>query len=271
MSDPPSAAEILAAVAARYASARTYQDTGEQSTVFVHGPWLWKRRTTRKVFRSAMERPHRFFFEYKDVGVGAESQWQLGAMWRDDEGVHAWSYLEPTVRSNLVFEQEVGALTGVSGGLSAFVTKLLMPELACNPVLPDAATARVLDVAAFDGYACYRIEGAPRRPSGERMVLWFDKASWLLRRLDETSKFDEHARRRTAESAREALSKLASEDPKRPMMEEFLARQTSRRVEDYTTETATIWRPRMDEAVNRESFRFVLPELEDHHWRRGSS
>jgi len=260
MSLTPSAAEILAAVAARYAAARTYQDTGEQSTVFVHGPRPWQRRTTRKVFRSAMERPERFLFEYKEVAVGPESEWHTGAMWRDEEGVHAWSYLHPTVRNDLTFQQEIAALTGVSGGLAAFVTKLFLPELTCNPVLPEAATARVIDVAAVDGHACYGIEGPSRRPGGESIVLWFDAASWLLRCSELTTRFDEEVRQRQDESVREILEKMAPDDPKRPLMEMSLVRQATRRSEPYTTESRTIWRPRIDEAVNRESLRFVLPE-----------
>jgi hypothetical protein len=106
MSHSPSAAEILTSVAARYAAARTYQDSGEQATVFVHGPKPWQRRTTRKVFRSAMERPNRFLFEYKDVSVGPESEWHVGALWRDDEGVHAWSHLFTMLRNDRAFVQE---------------------------------------------------------------------------------------------------------------------------------------------------------------------
>ena len=150
-------------------------------------------------------------------------------------------------------------MTGISGGLSSFVTKLFLPELSCNPLLPDAATAHMLESAAVDGHECYRIAGVPRRPGGEGLVLWFDKASWLMRRLEQTTRFDEDLRRSHDESAREALAKMAPDDAKRPMMETFLARQASRRVEPYTTESRTIWRPRIDETVDRASFRFVMP------------
>lgn len=260
MPHSPSAAEILTSVAARYAAARTYQDTGEQTTVFVHGPKSWQRRTMRKVFRSAMERPTRFLFEYKEVAVGPESEWHVGAMWRDDAGVHAWSYLHPTLRSNLAFGLELAGLTGVSGGLSSFVTKLFLPELECNPVLPDADEVTRIDRGMFDEHECHRIEAPPRRQGGESVVLWFDKASWLLRGREETSTFDESVRRRHDESIREALEKMARDDPNRPMMEEAVARRASSRTEDYTTVSTTIWRPRVDEPIDPRAFVFVPSE-----------
>jgi hypothetical protein len=255
-----SAAQILETVASRYASAQNYQDTGEQTTVIVQGPKPWQRRTTRKVFRTAMERPIRFLFEYKEVSVGPESEWQIGAMWRDENGVHAWSYLHPALRGNLTFEMELAALTGVSGGLSSFVTKMFLPEIKCNAVLPEPDSVTLVESGVFDGHECQRLVAPSRRAGGENAVFWFDKTSGLLRGREETSRIDESVRRSHGDAVRGELAKLSRDDPKRPMLEAFLARQESPRTESVTTETTTIWRPRLDEQVDPRAFVFEVPE-----------
>jgi hypothetical protein len=135
-----------------------------------------------------------------------------------------------------------------------------MPDFECNPVLPDADAVSEVGLGVFDGHECHRIEAPSRRPGGEVVVLWFDKTSILLRGREETSTFDESVRRFHDESIREALNKMAPDDPNRPMMEAAVARRASPRTDNYTTESTSIWRPRVDEPIDPRAFVFVPPE-----------
>src|SRR5438874_1021907 len=121
----PTAAQILEQVTAKYASACSYQDVGERRTVFIPGSWPWRRHTDRKVFRTAFLRPQSFFFEYGDVGYGAELTWTRGVVWSNSRGVFKWSANRFAWPDEMLstLSQTLGSFSAASGSTSERVPK----------------------------------------------------------------------------------------------------------------------------------------------------
>src|SRR5207253_2617161 len=78
--------------------------------------------------------------------------------------------------------------TGVSGSSAHTVPTLLMPEQITGTKLTQLADARTLPDAKLGGIACYRIGG---NLMGSPTTLWIEKVSYLLRRIDERTQFDD--------------------------------------------------------------------------------
>lgn len=120
--------------------------------------------------RSAMERPTRVLFGYEEVERGRETTSAGGAVCRDEGGVRAWNGFVPGICEQLDLESGLGALAGVSGGLSTIVPRLLLPDLRGRSMLPQASVARVIHVEPVDGRPCYGLEAPPRQPGGRRLL-----------------------------------------------------------------------------------------------------
>jgi hypothetical protein len=136
MHNNATAADILQNAGSVYASCASYQDRGEHTVVYVQGRLPPGRRTRKLLFRTAFIRPDRFFFEYREVGIGPESEWRRGVIWADASGVWTWTTLSPESRRSESILSAGGSLAGVSGGTSAFLTRLLVSGSLCSVTLP---------------------------------------------------------------------------------------------------------------------------------------
>src|SRR5436190_16890939 len=190
----PTAPEIIERVKARYAGCRTYQDEGEQMTRFVHEtPGSAPRsRTTKKKFRTAFVRPDLCFFEYREVALGPESEWDRGVVCSTPSGTQKWWSLRSPHDTPGDLAHALGGFAGVSGGTSVGVPALLIPALKAGSTLPIADSATRIEDTELDGVRCYRVEGMkhPLRPAA---IAWIEIETGYLRRIDERSVFTEQS------------------------------------------------------------------------------
>lgn len=247
---------LLSRVATRYASARSYRDTGEHTTVFIDGPKPWQRRTTRKPFRTAFVRPDRFFFEYADATIGPDSEWQRGYAWQASESSQAWTW--STIGSKREgpwpLSKALGALAGVSGRTSWRVARLLGAIGETEAIPRDAA---LVGFDEFEGARCAVLEGEGR--GGQHGRFWIDTSEFVLRRLDARQAFGEDTHRELTASLRQAVEKHTGNDASRSAMQKALEQRESLPARNFTTESTTVWRPSFDVAIAESEFEFRPP------------
>ncbi|HZF08689.1 MAG TPA: hypothetical protein VFE33_07875 [Thermoanaerobaculia bacterium] len=185
--DPPAEAltaeQILARMAKTYAGCSSYRDAGEATTVFFQRTG---KRTVKKPFTTAFVRPDRFRFEFQDR-VG-EEEWHRMIVWQQGGEVQSWWDLRPGVEHPASLDLGLAGATGVSGGSAHTIPRLLLPDRIEGWPLTALQEPKCLPDASFDGADCFRIEGKRR---GDPMTLWIDKASFLVRRIDQSVQFPE--------------------------------------------------------------------------------
>lgn len=180
--DALTAQELLNRMARVYADCKTYRDTGVVKTVF-HDK-LGK-RTTEKPFKTAFVRPERFRFKYTEELLGRKDRY---IVWRDGKEVQTWWDIRPGVEKKASLGLALAGATGVSGSSAHTVPALLMPKEVGGRRLTDITEAKRIEDAKLDEAECFRVEG---KLVNSPMTIWIDKKTFLVRRIDSTSKFDD--------------------------------------------------------------------------------
>jgi hypothetical protein len=253
----PTAADLLSQVAAQYASLLTYSDEGEEVTVFVTGQQSWERRTVKKRFKTAFVRPDKFFFQYREVGLGPESEWRGGTIWTDGSGVHTWSTIEFPAGHGHSIEQATGGFAGVSSGTSTLTAKLLLPDIDARSPLPEPSTSRLLGEGSVEGKSCWKVEGL--RFGMQSAITWIDRRDFVIRRVDHANEFNDDTHRRQMDSVREVLKNMPADDPKRSILERGLAMREGQPSRRFRMESTTIIRPAIDRVIAPATFAFTPP------------
>jgi hypothetical protein len=189
--------KILLRMQKLYAGCHSYRDTGDVvSTIVTDGG----RATSERPFKTAFVRPGHFRFQFTDTGLGDRSSRYI--VWSDGNEVRSWWDAQPGVRHPGSLQEALVPATGISGGSSVRVPGLLLPEdidegsLLLSPERIEDAVDR--------GVACIRIKGKGRKtpyalPTGptrsvtvldESVTLWIDRATSLLRKVEENRTFE---------------------------------------------------------------------------------
>jgi hypothetical protein len=202
--------QILAALAQMYAGCVSYRDHGQVVTRFIH---LDDRpgHTTVKTFSTAFVRPHCFRFEYRD-------EYGRYLICASGELVRAWWDVTPGVEQEESLGMALAGATGVSGGSAYTVPALLLPTQVGGASLADLVRLTCLTSLGdevLDGVTCYRLQGrSPQRvvdpaeeerereehlrvtgwplerSSEDPLTLWIDRGTFLLRRIEEHTRFE---------------------------------------------------------------------------------
>lgn len=194
----PSARQILDRMAAAYARCRTYQDSGRVTRVFVSAGG---RREDTMPFATAFIRPSSFRFEF----FSGDRRFLAVT---DGSATRTWWDVQPGVKDAPSLDLALAGATGISGGAAHTVPVLLMPERISGRRLADLVELQRLDDASLDGIDCFRVQGELRsdrdaakqdeirqqvlKVTGRDLgiwkmapeVLWIDKTSLLLRRIE---------------------------------------------------------------------------------------
>ncbi len=190
------AVTILRTMERVYAGCRSYRDKGEVRTGIVTDGG---RAGSDRPFTTAFVRPGRFRFQFTDPGLGERSSSYI--VWSDGDDVRSWWDAKPGVRRPGQLEAALVPAAGISGGSSVRVPGLLLPgELGQGPLL--IAPERI-DDGDDRGVACFRIRGESRKTpytlsmgarvltvKSESVTLWIDRATHLLRKVQETRTFE---------------------------------------------------------------------------------
>jgi thiol-disulfide isomerase/thioredoxin len=175
----PPAEEIIRMANAAYASARSYEDTGEVTTAF-SGDHPF---TEVKTFSTAFVRaPRKFRFEFLK-GHDPRASYVI---WSD--GIQTFSrwYIKPKPEAwgeNLEFA--LSAAAGVSSRTSYVVPMLL---LASRPSPPFKRAAAV-GLEVIDGHACWRVSYVAA-PEGGTYTIWIDRELHVIRQIAERDLLD---------------------------------------------------------------------------------
>jgi len=207
--DGSTALQILRAMEQAYVGCRSYRDTGEVRTAVVTDGG---RAGSERPFSTAFVRPGRFRFSFTDPGLGERSSSYI--VWSDGTDVRSWWDAKPGVRDPGSLQAALTPAAGISGGSSVRVPGLLMPEaMGQGPLL--VAPERIGD-DTDRGVVCFRVRGRSRKTpytlstgarvltvKDETVTVWIDRATFLLRKVEETRTFDTYTSESTTTYAPE--------------------------------------------------------------------
>jgi hypothetical protein len=179
------ASAILDKVAAVYADAQTYRDSGLVRSTFIPGARSF---STELPFATAYSAPDRFRLEFQvpspDSSDSVHRRW---IVFRNADGVKEWSFLKPTVSAAASLDLAIAGASGVSDGIAHDIPALLMPQEITGRKLtanPDA-TRRIADAPCGDS-ECFRIDTTIHTQTGETTrTLWIAKSSFIVQRIDQ--------------------------------------------------------------------------------------
>ena len=259
LSDVPSdltAKEILVSCAVTYATCRSYEDSGEHTTVFVKGPRSWNRHTTIQRFRTAFVRPDRFLFEFAHVAVGPEQEWTRAVCWNDGKSIRSWSTLAGEEKTHESLPMALGSSGGISGGVSLFSPRLLLPTQETKSPLPEEDRARLIGRERIDAFECFILEG-PFREDTVRLAI--DCQSFLIRRRQADRAHTPATHDALLQSMRKSLGQMSPDDPHRATAEQSIKSLESMTSTDFTTQSTTVWHPTLDPELDASVFEFHPP------------
>jgi RNA polymerase sigma factor (sigma-70 family) len=176
--------QIIAVMAKTYADARSYEDEGEVTIVFVDGPT--GRFTVKRPFSTKFVRPKLYRYEFTERAGDGEGERKRFVIWSDaaPERSRYWWTVQPKIEEGPL-AMSIASGTGISGGSAFTVPNLLMPDTLPGPPLTGLKDLKLVGEEAVDEAPCYKIEGKSRR--GDPETAWIDKATSLVRKIFTTN------------------------------------------------------------------------------------
>ncbi len=177
----PTASEILMKMGAAYAECETYSDTGTVTTTLTSSDGIHK---SVKPFATSFVRNGSFRFQFSESGIPGS----LYVVWTDGKSVLTWWDLNQEKESENSLGLALAGATGVSGGSAHTIPALLIPaEVGGRPLTDIRNPTRGAD-ATIDDTHCFVIIGSY---ADHPITLWIEKQTYLIRRIDSTSTFDD--------------------------------------------------------------------------------
>jgi hypothetical protein len=164
----PAATEILVVMEGTYERAGSYVDRGTVITVLSGRPVL------RAKFQTAFVRGDRLRFEFRDANVKRRSF----LVWSDGNHTFSAGSGQPSVvddGADIAFP--LRALAGSLSASSIAIPQLLLPG---GSSIVKLREIRLVGADTVDGQPCWHLFGTSSRY--ERIDLWIDQRSYLLRR-----------------------------------------------------------------------------------------
>ena len=177
------AREILDRMVAAYASAKSYRDVGVVQTTWSG----WRSHVNQRPFETAFVRGGGFRFEYADQGRRSILDMLMFhdermVIWGDNQNAKTWW----TVHDGQVEEGTLGlaiaGATGVSGGASHSVPRMLLPDAVEGACIDDIEAAMVAGIESVGGHPCFKLAGTR---GDETVEMWIDRETFLIRRIRE--------------------------------------------------------------------------------------
>lgn len=177
------ATQILGRMATVYAQCKSYRDSGVLKTVFIDDTG---KRIDERRFTTAFIRPHRFRFEYELIRPAQQSRYRY-IIWSNGRDVRTWWYVVQEIRQAESLGSALTAAAGVSGGLTMNIPALLLPDavgIRFKRDLVKLSDSERVEDGKLGKVDCFRVQG---NYLDDRTVLWIDKATFLLHRIDRHS------------------------------------------------------------------------------------
>ncbi len=177
----PAASQIIRRMAETYSRCKTYRDTGTVTTVYKSERGT---ETEVKRFSTAMVRPSQFRFEYTEKG-NPNSRYVI---WRKGSDVRTWWDVTQESKRGDSLDMALAGATGVSSCSAHTIPALLMPREVGGHMLTELKRPTRGDDKSIGNHKCFTIEALF---ADEPITIWIDQNSFLVRRIDETSEFDD--------------------------------------------------------------------------------
>lgn len=188
--------KVLLTMSRTYAGCRTYHDNGSVRTRAVMEGSTYHSDVP---FSTAFVRNGPFRFKFTDKGLGEDAT--VFILWWNGAEVRSWLGARTGVRLSNSLQQALDVTSGLSNGVSLRVPGMLLPAIVgSRPPLVDPE--READ-DALAGNPCFRITGRTRATPytesegsttvtviDEKVTLWIDRVTFLLRRVEEARTFD---------------------------------------------------------------------------------
>ena len=183
--DTLTAEGILDRTAKTYSECKSYRDTGLVETLFIQANG---NRTVEKPFTTAFIHPDRFRFEYRDQMGNQLSRYII---WANGKDVQTWWDVRPGVQKKDSLASALGAATGVSSGSARRIPGLLLSDqIGAGWDIKALGERKRIEDAKLAKVDCFRVQGVTGVPTDGPVTLWIDKATFLVRRIDEQGMFD---------------------------------------------------------------------------------
>ncbi|MDG3006208.1 hypothetical protein [Paludisphaera mucosa] len=181
--------QFLAGVFKTYAGAKSYEDEGESTAVFISA--AGGRRTVKKPFSTRFVRPKLFYYEFTARNGEGEEEKSRYVVWTDaaPERSKIWWTLRPEIQDESL-HLALGSGAGISGGSATIIPALLMPETIMANRLRVLKGLKFAGEEVVDESACRKFEG--KNLQGEVETIWVDKTTLMVRRIVSTMKIPGH-------------------------------------------------------------------------------
>lgn len=190
--DKPLAVELARRVEDRYASCKSYRDSGRATQKFMdrEGKVIAMLDRKPRTITTAFVRPDRFRFEFDDEN-GPKTIRNLIAT--DGQQVSVWWDIRPGVEHPESLSLALGAAAGVTESASVTIPPLLLPDTLGRPraLSTGAGELSALDDETLDKHRCHRLqrrcEAINFEDKSKFLVVttyWIDAASLAIRRVD---------------------------------------------------------------------------------------
>lgn len=188
--EAPGTQEILDRMAEVYRQCATYSDSGIVTKYYVMGK---KTIPEKRGFETAFARPNRFVFQ---SGSGSDSDTVHWGISVEGSKVITVAGVEGNEATSPSLNEAIERVTGTSWGAAHTVPALLLPDKVSGPRLPEMQEAKRIQDGKQGASDCYRIQGKWEvagilRPLDGRpgpaypTTVWVDKATFLVRRIDQ--------------------------------------------------------------------------------------
>ena len=173
--------QILDRMKKTYAECKSYRDSGVIKSVFLENT-VSHEFTVEHSFDTAFVRPDRFRFEIKDQD---DDKLLISA---DGENVQASWDIEPGIQKLETLDLAMAQAIGATGGDVGRIPAMLMPKKLDGWGHLDLIDPKQIEDGSLQNAKCFRLEYSFR---DEQVILWIDKQSYLVRRIDEQIKADD--------------------------------------------------------------------------------
>ena len=179
----PAAPDILATMAAAYAKCETYADAGTATTTLTTSDGIAKAKSV-KPFTTSFVRNGGFRFQFSE----SDEPNSLYVVWTDGKSVLTWWDLNQKIESEESLGLALAGATGVSSGSAHTIPSLLIPDQVGGRALTAITHPTRGSDSEIDAAPCFVIHGSY---GDDPITLWIEKQTYLIRRIDSESTFDE--------------------------------------------------------------------------------
>ena len=178
MTDP---LELLQLCAETYRLAESYRDSG---VVQDSGRYLFRRYEDKATFTTIFARPDHLKCEFFRGDALMFAVWNAGngprtwSGWRNKVDCYDWCPKEHTP-----IGLAIASATGVTRGTAYIITRLLLPDQVEGRLLTAITESEMAGHETVDDHDCWVVKG---KLAGSACRVWFDKDSYIIRRVTES-------------------------------------------------------------------------------------